>query len=116
MPGLGINITVNGLFPWRMWPWIATTNRVSASPITADVSNNARINAAFLRLYLCRVEVDLATCKVEVLKIYSVHDAGKIINPQLAEAQVHSRVSMGLGYACQNNAFSTPQNREAIKQ
>ncbi|HQD76831.1 MAG TPA: xanthine dehydrogenase molybdenum-binding subunit XdhA [Bacillota bacterium] len=89
-------------------------NRVSASPITADVSNNARINALSFGCTFAEVEVDLATCKVEVLKIYSVHDAGKIINPQLAEAQVHGGVSMGLGYALSEQLLFDPKTGKPL--
>ena len=36
--------------------------------------------------------------KVNVLKIINVHDSGILMNPKLAEAQVHGGMSMGLGY------------------
>ena len=29
----------------------------------------------------------------------NVHDCGKLVNPKLAEAQVHGGMSMGMGYA-----------------
>lgn len=74
-------------------------NVITAAPITADVTNNARVNAFAYGCTFAEVEVDISTGRVEVLEIYNVHDAGKIINPQLAEAQVHGGVSMGLGYA-----------------
>ncbi|MFZ5651982.1 MAG: xanthine dehydrogenase subunit XdhA [Bacillota bacterium] len=74
-------------------------NEVTAAPITADVTNNARVNALAYGCTFAEVEVDITTGRVEVLEIYNVHDAGKIINPRLAEAQVHGGVSMGLGYA-----------------
>ncbi|WP_338833124.1 Putative xanthine dehydrogenase molybdenum-binding subunit XdhA [Moorella humiferrea] len=72
---------------------------VFASPITSDTSNNARINAFVFGATFAEVEVDLKTGKIEILEIYNVHDSGKIINPQLAEGQVHGGVSMGIGYA-----------------
>jgi len=72
---------------------------VSARPITSDVSNNARVNAFSFGVTFAEVEVDISTGKIEVLEIYNVHDSGKIINPQLAEGQVHGGVGMGLGYA-----------------
>ena len=37
-------------------------------------------------------------CKVKLLNIVNVHDCGKLINPALAEAQVHGGMSMGIGY------------------
>ncbi|MEM3021039.1 MAG: xanthine dehydrogenase family protein molybdopterin-binding subunit [Candidatus Caldarchaeum sp.] len=45
------------------------------------------------------VEVDPETGVVKVLKIVSVHDSGRILNPMAAEGQVHGGVAMGLGYA-----------------
>ena len=36
---------------------------------------------------------------VTVKDIVNVHDSGKLINPALAEAQVHGGMSMGIGYA-----------------
>ena len=45
------------------------------------------------------VAVDPATGRVEVLKVVSVHDAGRILNPLAARGQVEGGVSMGLGYA-----------------
>ncbi|MDW8083948.1 MAG: xanthine dehydrogenase family protein molybdopterin-binding subunit [Candidatus Caldarchaeum sp.] len=45
------------------------------------------------------VEVDPETKSVKVLKVVSVHDSGRILNPAAAEGQVHGGVSMGLGYA-----------------
>lgn len=72
---------------------------VFAAPITADVTNNARVNALAYACTFAEVEVDIATGKVVVREIYNVHDCGKVINPILAEGQVHGGVSMGIGYA-----------------
>ena len=74
-------------------------NTVFAAPITADVSNNARVNALAYGCTFVEVEVDIPTGKVDVLEIYNIHDAGKLINPQLAEGQVHGGMSMSIGYA-----------------
>jgi len=72
---------------------------VHAKPITSDTSNNARVNAPSFGVTFAEVEVDIKTGKIDVIEIYNVHDAGTILNPQLAEGQVHGGVSMGLGYA-----------------
>ena len=45
------------------------------------------------------VEVDTETGVVRVLRIVAVHDAGRIINPTLAESQVEGGIIQGLGYA-----------------
>lgn len=74
-------------------------DRVNARPITSDVSNNARINAIPFGVTFAEVEVDIKTGKIKIIEIYNVHDSGKIVNPLLAEGQVHGGVSMGIGYA-----------------
>ncbi len=45
------------------------------------------------------VEVDCETGKVDVIDVVAVYDAGKIVNPVLAEGQIIGGVSMGMGYA-----------------
>jgi len=45
------------------------------------------------------VEVDLDTGAVRVLRVVSVHDCGRIINPTLAESQLEGGVLQGMGYA-----------------
>ena len=45
------------------------------------------------------VIVDTETGKVDILEIVAVNDAGKIINPTLAEGQVEGGCLMGMGYA-----------------
>jgi xanthine dehydrogenase YagR molybdenum-binding subunit len=44
------------------------------------------------------VEVDVDTGVVRVVRIVAVHDAGRIINPTLAESQVEGGIIQGLGY------------------
>jgi len=74
-------------------------DRIYADPIKADVSANVRINAMSYGVTFMAVEVDVQTGKIEVLELYNVHDSGQIINPKLAEGQVHGGVSMALGAA-----------------
>ncbi|MDA1080085.1 MAG: xanthine dehydrogenase family protein molybdopterin-binding subunit [Gemmatimonadetes bacterium] len=45
------------------------------------------------------VEVDVETGIVRVLRIVAAHDAGRIINPTLAESQLEGGIIQGLGYA-----------------
>jgi CO/xanthine dehydrogenase Mo-binding subunit len=50
-------------------------------------------------MHFAEVEVDITTGIVRVLRIVAVHDAGRIINPLLAESQMEGGILQGLGYA-----------------
>ncbi len=45
------------------------------------------------------VEVDTSTGVVRVLRVVAAHDVGRVINPRLAESQMHGAILQGLGYA-----------------
>src|SRR3990170_4269854 len=47
----------------------------------------------------CVVEVDPETGMVEILRFCMVHDAGKIVNPLLADANMHGGIAQGIGAA-----------------
>lgn len=74
-------------------------NMLTAEPITSDVSENVRTNSVAYGVTFAEVEVDILTGEIDILEIYSVHDSGIILNPKLAEGQVHGGVSMSIGYA-----------------
>ncbi len=67
--------------------------------ITAEQTAQIKSNAYSFGCCVAEVEVDIPMCKVKLLDIVNVHDCGKLINPALAEAQVHGGMSMGIGYA-----------------
>jgi carbon-monoxide dehydrogenase large subunit len=48
---------------------------------------------------VAEVEVDIETAAVNITRIVFVHDAGKIINPMLAEGQVVGAIAHGIGNA-----------------
>ena len=61
---------------------------------TAQIKSNAySFGCSF-----AEVEVDIPMCKVTLLRLVNVHDCGRLINPALAEAQVHGGMSMAIGY------------------
>ncbi|MHC1748387.1 MAG: xanthine dehydrogenase subunit XdhA [Cellulosilyticaceae bacterium] len=66
--------------------------------ITAERSIQCKDNTFSFGACFVEVEVDMPLGKVKVMDIINVHDSGVILNPQLAEAQVHGGMSMGLGY------------------
>ena len=57
------------------------------------------------------VEVDRDNGAVKILKYIAVHDAGRILNPMLAEGQIHGGLAQGLGQALFNPAVLTPPRR-----
>lgn len=67
--------------------------------ITAESTYHCKENTFASGACFAEVEVDMPLGKVKVLNIVNCHDSGTLINPKLAEAQVHGGMSMGLGYA-----------------
>ena len=66
--------------------------------ITAESTYQIKSNAYSFGCTAAEVEVDIPLCKVKLLNVVNCHDAGSLINPALAEAQVHGGMSMGIGY------------------
>ena len=66
--------------------------------ISAESTYSVQSNAYSFGVSIAEVEVDIPLCKVKLLDIVNVHDCGKLINPALAEGQVHGGMSMGIGY------------------
>lgn len=66
--------------------------------ITAEVTNQCFDNTFASGCCFAEVEVDMALGLVNVTNIVNVHDSGVLINPKLAEGQVHGGMSMSLGF------------------
>jgi aerobic carbon-monoxide dehydrogenase large subunit len=49
--------------------------------------------------YICEVEVDPETGKVDVVQFVAADDFGNIINPMIVEGQVHGGLAQGIGQA-----------------
>ena len=77
--------------------------------LTAESTFQIRNNAYSFGCCCAEVEVDIPLCKVTVKKIINVHDCGRLINPALAEAQVHGGMSMGIGYALSEQLLLDPK-------
>jgi xanthine dehydrogenase YagR molybdenum-binding subunit len=61
--------------------------------------NRIDVSIATFGAQFAEVEVDLDTGIVRVMRIVAAHDAGRIINPMLAESQLEGGIIQGLGYA-----------------
>lgn len=66
--------------------------------LTAESTYQIKSNAYSFGCAVAEVEVNIPLCKVKLVNLTNVHDCGKLINPALAEAQVHGGMSMGIGY------------------
>ncbi|MCD8098470.1 MAG: xanthine dehydrogenase molybdenum-binding subunit XdhA [Lachnospiraceae bacterium] len=66
--------------------------------LTAESTYQIKSNAYSFGCTIAEVEVDIPACRATLLNIINVHDCGRLINPALAEAQVHGGMSMGIGY------------------
>ena len=61
---------------------------------------------------IAEVDVDDETGEVEVLRIVASHDCGTPINPMLVEGQVEGGISMGIGYALQEEILFDAAGRQ----
>lgn len=66
--------------------------------LTAESTYQIKNNAYSFGCTFAEVEVDIPACRAELINIVNVHDCGRLINPALAEAQVHGGMSMGIGF------------------
>lgn len=71
---------------------------VHAEHLTAETTLQAKSNAYSFGCAFAEVEVDIPLGKVRLLDMINVHDCGRLLNPQLAQAQVHGGMSMAIGY------------------
>jgi xanthine dehydrogenase molybdenum-binding subunit len=71
---------------------------VHAEHLTAESTMQAKSNAYSFGCAFAEIEVDIPLAKVKLLDIINVHDCGRLLNPQLAQAQVHGGMSMAIGY------------------
>ncbi len=66
--------------------------------ITAEATHHCKDNTFASGVTFVDLEVDMPLGLVKINRILNVHDSGILINPQLAEAQVHGGMAMSLGF------------------
>ena len=69
-----------------------------AEHFTAETTAQVKSNAYSFGCAFAEVEVDIPLAKVKLLDMINCHDCGRLINPQLAAAQVHGGMSMAIGF------------------
>ena len=89
------------LLPDGVPPTLRETGAWSPPELTAP-SPDDRINPALTYGFVfdfCGVEIDPATSAVRVERYVSMHDAGRLLNPMLAEGQIRGAFVQGLASA-----------------
>ena len=79
------------------WDEVATT--ASANPLVGVSDFNAPGPTFPFGAHLAVVEVDIETGAVELTRLVAVDDAGTILNPLLADGQVHGGLAQGAAQA-----------------
>ncbi len=82
--------------------------------LSAESTAQIKSNAYSFGCTIAEVEVDIPMCRVKLLDIVNVHDAGTLINPALAEAQVHGGMSMGIGFGLSEKLMFDPKTGRAL--
>ena len=87
---------------------------VHSEHLTAESTFTIRNNAYSFGCTFAEVEVDIPMCKVKLLNIVNVHDCGSLINPALAEAQVHGGMSMAIGFGLSEQLLFDPKTGKPL--
>ena len=85
-----------------------------AEHLTAESTYQCKTNAYSFGCAFAEVEVDIPLGKVKLLNLVNVHDCGQLINPQLAEAQVHGGMSMAIGYGLSEQMLFDPKTGKPL--
>ena len=83
-------------------------NKDRGGQLSAEASFKTRQNPPSFGGCFAEVEVDIELCKIRIVHILNVHDAGVLINPALATAQVHGGMGMGIGWALYEELLIDP--------
>lgn len=82
--------------------------------MSAESTYQIKSNAYSFGCSFAEVEVDIPLCKVKLLNLVNVHDCGRLINPQLAEAQVHGGMSMSIGFGLSEQLLYDPKTGKPL--
>lgn len=103
-----VQISLKDLSEWSIY------NTTLSEQMTAESTVDVKANAFNYGCTFAEVEVDIPMCRVRLLNILNVHDCGKVINPALAEAQVHGGMSMAIGYGLQEELLHDPKTGRCL--
>jgi 2-furoyl-CoA dehydrogenase large subunit len=89
------------MLPEEMAPALSETgvwNPAELEPPTSDDRINTSLTYGFV-FDMCGVEIDPVTYQVRVDRYVSMHDAGRILNPTIAEGQIRGAFAQGIAAA-----------------
>jgi xanthine dehydrogenase molybdenum-binding subunit len=89
-------------------------HREHSEHLTAEATAQVKTNAYSFGCAFAEVEVDIPLCKIKLLEMVNCHDCGRLINPQLAEAQVHGGMSMAIGYGMYEQMIYDPKTGKLL--
>ncbi len=67
--------------------------------LSAEASVKTTTNPPAFGCTFVDLTVDVDLCKITINRILNMHDSGHILNPVLAEGQVHGGMGMGIGWS-----------------
>jgi xanthine dehydrogenase molybdenum-binding subunit len=85
-----------------------------AEHLTAETTAQVKTNAYSFGCAFAEVEVDIPLCKIKLLEMVNCHDCGRLINPKLAEAQVHGGMSMAIGFGMFEQMIYDPKTGKLL--
>ncbi len=83
----------------RSWAELAAAAMEKGGPLLAEVDFSAPGPTFPFGAHLAVVEVELETGRVALRRLVALDDAGRIINPLLAEGQIHGGLAQGAAQA-----------------
>jgi len=92
----------------------ALYSRSHSVHLTAESTYQIKSNAYSFGCTFAEVEVDIPMCKAKLIDIVNIHDCGRLINPALAEAQVHGGMSMAIGYGLSEQLLFDPKTGKPL--
>jgi carbon-monoxide dehydrogenase large subunit len=83
----------------RTWGDVAAEAQAGDGGLAAELVFGASAPTFPFGAHLAVVEVDMETGQVELQRLVAVDDAGRILNPMLAEGQIHGGLAQGAAQA-----------------
>ena len=72
---------------------------VNSNPCISRIKLESNLESTPNGAYVAEVEVDPETGEITLIAVTAVNDLGQVINPSIAEGQIHGGVAQGVGQA-----------------